>query len=132
MRFHDWPQLQAANVNAWRPRRFDYGRADCFQFAAAHVLAITGVDYRDRFPRYRTELGAARILARQGGVVGILTPIFGDPIPLRCVGRGDLVAAELEHGLTVGVCLGVYSCAPGAEGLLFFRTALAAHAWRIN
>lgn len=132
MRLQNWPQLLADTVQAWRCRPFEYGRSDCFQFAAEAVLAISGADYRDRFPRYTSELAAARILVRQGGAVGILTSVFGAPAPLLQAGRGDLLLCELERGPTVAVCVGVYCCAPGAQGLEFGRTAAAAFAWSVT
>jgi len=132
MRLPNWPQLLAATVEAWRFRPFEYGVSDCLQFPAETTLAITGVDYRPRFPRYASELGAARILVRCAGVSGLVTTVLGAPIPIRRAGRGDLVAGEFGHGMAIGVCVGIYCCSPGAEGLVFRKTALAALAWSVN
>lgn len=130
-RVQNWPLVLAARVEEWRGRPFVYGSADCLQFAGDVVLALTGVDYRDRFPAYGSQDEAAAILAEHGGVAGLLTSLFGQPKPALQAQRGDLVAGDFGLGITAGVCLGVACCAPGAGGLVFLPTASAVAAWSV-
>lgn len=92
---------------------------------------ITGVDYRDRFPRYGSPIGAGRILLRHGGVEGIVSSVLGDPQPLARAIRGDLVAGDFGQGMTVAVVVGVHCCAPGAAGLIFWLTSKSDLSWRV-
>jgi len=127
----NWPSLLAATVDEWRHRPFEYGSADCFQFVAEFVRAETGVDYRDRFPRYTSQLQAARILKRYDGVGGIITSVLGSSKPILLACRGDLVAGDFGAGMTAGGCLGVHCCSPGPLGLIFRPTTWATYAWSV-
>jgi hypothetical protein len=131
VRVAGWQAALAAVVEEWRHRPFAYGSADCFQWTAAAVQAVTGIDYRDRFPNYGTALGAGRILCRVDGVAGLITSILGPPKPVAYATEGDVVAGEFGEGMTAGVCLGVHCASPGPGGLVFRRTASATTAWSI-
>lgn len=123
----------SAIVAEWRSRPFTYGSSDCLQFAGAAVAAIRGIDYRAAFPSYRSDLGAARILRRCGGVAGIVAGVLGEAKPVAWAGRGDLVVGDfgLNGTEAVAVCLGRLSCLPGESGLVFVETARARLAWSV-
>lgn len=129
-RVSNWPAVLAAKVEEWRLRPFAYGAADCLQFAGDVVLALTGVDYRERFPSYASQEEAGAIMAG-GGVAGLLSGLFGPPKAAAQAMRGDLALIDFGDGLAAGVCLGIVCCAPGAAGLVFRPTAQAVAAWSI-
>ena len=131
MRVDNWPIVMNENVELWRPRRLMFGVTDCFQFLGAHVLAITGVDYRDRFPKYASREEADAILEQHIGAVGLLTGVFGDPKPVSFAQRGDALVRDFGDGPAAAVCVGVYCCAPGPNGLRFEPTAGAIAAWSV-
>lgn len=92
MRCADWEARLAAYIDS--APAFAWGRNDCGLFAAGAVEAMTGVDHGAPFRgRYRTELGAARALRRAGLETSgdAATAALGDPVPLLCLSRGDVV-----------------------------------------
>lgn len=131
MRLPGWQQRLAAKVEEWRFREFRWGETDCLQFVAECVHAITGIDHRERFPRYRGQLSACRILTRLGGMETFLTSIFGEPKPVAFAQEGDLLLADLGIGPTAVVCMGLNYCGPGGHGLTFRRTSTAMIAWSV-
>lgn len=130
-RIAGWRECFFELIEEWRHRPLVYGQSDCFQFAGAAVLALTGVDHRPRFGVYTSRREAARILCAYGGPAGILSACFGDPIPVLWAALGDLVIADFHDGVTVGVCLGNHCCTPGPAGLAFLPMSSAIKAWRI-
>lgn len=63
---------------------------DCCDFTFGAVLAQTGVDHwAAERGRYSTELGAARVLARRGGVKGICDSLLR-PVTPSLAQRGDV------------------------------------------
>lgn len=131
MRVANWPSILAAKIEEWRHRPFQYGSADCWQFAGDVILAITGVDYRDRFPKYESCRAALRILAERGGMLGLAESTFGQPKHVAFANEGDVVIGDFGNGLTAGICLGVNSCATGDKGLIFIPTSKVVAAWSI-
>lgn len=125
------PLVLAAKVEEWRYRPFVYGKTDCWQFPADVVLALTGVDYRDRFPRYNSCREALLILRRSGGMRGLATSVLGEPKPIALASQGDVVIGDFGRGDTAAICLGVHCAAPAAHGLAFPMTASASLAWSI-
>jgi hypothetical protein len=136
MRVASWQEALYANVETWRNKRFDWATWSCCHLAAAHVLAMTGVDYLSQFPAFTTRDEAYALLGEYGGIEGLITSVLGGPVHVSRAKRGDVVVGnfgqtDLGEGLVAGVCLGVQSCAPGARGLVFMPTADAVVAWRV-
>jgi hypothetical protein len=131
MRHHDWPERLAEYIESVREEPFVYGSHDCCQFAGKGVEAITGENPAAKWT-YGSETGAKRFIAKAGGLDKLLIEALGDPIHVSSAGRGDVVVAELENGLTVGLCLGrviVFAAEP--LGLMFMPREAATMAWRI-
>lgn len=97
------------------------------------MLAITDVDYAQRFPAYDSEFGAARILIEQGGIEGLLTVLLGEPSPPNLIRRGDVVVATIDGREASGICLGT-TCAFAAlrGGLVFLSRECITCGWRID
>lgn len=131
MRVDNWPIAMNENVERWRARPQSFGDADCFQFLAEHVIAIIGIEYRDRFPVYSSREEATAILEQFGGAIGLLTSVFGEPKPVSFAQRGDALVCDFGDGPAAAVCLGVYCCAPGPKGLRFEPTLGAIAAWSV-
>lgn len=135
MRRHDWPQRLAEFIAASHAEPFAYGTHDCCRFAARCVDALTdgGVVARmDAEHPYSDEAGAYAVVDAAGGLAELVSLYLGEPIHPAHAGRGDVVLAELEHGLTVGVCLG-RDCAFAAEtGLTFRPRSVALTAWKVR
>jgi len=65
-------------LNKWRRRQFDYGDADCCQFAAFIVNEMTGKNYAADF-KYESEAQAEVIIGREGELVDLITSVLGEP-----------------------------------------------------
>lgn len=131
MRDPRWPQSLAATVEGWRSRAFRWGRSDCWQFVGDAVLAMTGIDYRDRFPKYRTKREALEILAVAGDMKGLADSVWGPAIAPARAGEGDVVLLALDRGPTAGICLGPHCAAAAGRGLLFVPRTCITAAWSI-
>lgn len=140
MRFPDWLERLEAEVVAAREREMAYGSHDCLQFAARCVLAMTGEDFRTRFPPYDSPMKARSILDANGGVAGILVRCLGEPIPPTWAEAGDVVVARfrLSDGRPAleddpdgedgaGICLGTRTVFCGRPGGLSARTREVVH-----
>lgn len=131
MRTQGWTQSLSEKVEEWRDRSFDWSTSDCCQFAAEVVYAITGTDYREKFPRYESRAQAEKILSAIGGVIALASSVLGDSKHPSIAKRGDVVACDFGDGVAIGICLGVWSCAPGPSGLVYRPTLNAVSAWSI-
>lgn len=65
-------------IRKWEVIPFRYG-LDCCQFVRDCVKHETGHDFGAGL-EYSTEFGAARILKKHGGMSGLLTHVFGEPV----------------------------------------------------
>lgn len=63
-------------LNAWKRRDFDYGDADCCQFAAFIVKEMTGKDYISEFT-YNTEEQAEAFIKQEGALVDLVRTVLG-------------------------------------------------------
>ena len=124
-----WLDALHATVEQYRNHPQKWGNWDCCQFAAECVLAMTGVDYRSKFPLYQSEAEALEIIGEHGGMAGLLSSVLGPPVPVARAMRGDIV--ELP-GNACAVCLGVMCAGTSPIGLRFRPTADALAAWSVN
>lgn len=131
MRVLNWPQKLDAKVEEWRSRAFAWGTADCCQFAAEVVEAITGDDKRSLFPAYADEAAARAIIAANGGLSGLASAALGaSKHPSRAM-RGDVVLLDRGEGELIGICIGSRIVAPGLQGLEFAPMSCALAAWSV-
>jgi len=152
----DWlPRLEAAVARA-RALPFAWGRHDCCLFPCDVVRAMTGVDLaRGWRGRYRSLLGARRMLRRRGGLKALAEGVARRhglaEIPPATARRGDVVlldASSLAGRFALGpagsgsACLAVVDltgaaaltvAAPDATGggLVEVPMPLWRRAWRI-
>jgi hypothetical protein len=132
MRVANWQVVLRAEFSAAHGRRFRWGYNDCCQFVGRVSYAITGIDRRESFDRYRSRSGAEELLQQFGGMRGLLIHAFGEPMPNKAfASMGDIVLIDMGMGPQPAVCMGLNSFAPGRSSLESRKTALAIDAWTI-
>ena len=90
-------------------------------FYANIVKEITGKDLASKYRgKYKTELGAAKLLKNFGGIEGLMTDIFGPPVEpcTRFSSVLDPVIAEFAGRDCVGVCIGARAAFLAEDGSL--------------
>lgn len=131
-RVANWTAALQAKIEASKAKPFVWGENDCFTFAADCVFAITGEDkMAKRRGKYKTELGANKMLKRVGGVEAAITSELGEPMAPAFAQRGDVVYFVGAMGETAGVCIGRMIASPTLTGVGFTSMQLAKKAWRV-
>ncbi len=135
-RLPDWEARLAAYLEPLRLRAFAWGSHDCCTFAGGAVEVMTGIDPIAEFRgRYSTARGSVRAL-RKFGAGDLAATLDGkfERVPASLAQRGDIV---MSSGL-LGICLGPFLAAVGAEGdreglIRIDRAAwVAPLAWRVR
>lgn len=131
-RLRDWPERLAALFAARAEQPFEWGVHDCCMFAADAVLAVTGHDpAADLRGSYVNELGAARKLARYGGVAGAAIAHGGRVVPVALAQPGD-VGLSLQDAAQPALAVwggGAWHAA-GQVGVVVVPTECIVRAWR--
>lgn len=130
MKYHDWPTRFEAFTLARRSMPFAWGANDCCSFAGDCVQALTGVDAAATLRGHATAKQAYRALQQHGGVAGIATAAWGQPIPAAFAQVGDVVLTKAGKRDMLAVCNGGTALAPGAHGLVSVSMADATLCWR--
>jgi hypothetical protein len=133
-RLPGWELGLVTAIEAARQCPFQWGVHDCATWAFDLRRDLTGGEdvaalWRGR---YRTALGAERVMRRLGwrSLEALARDLLGDPLPsVRLAQRGDLVLANT--GLGLGVCLGARAAGMAPSGLVFVPHAACALAWRV-
>ena len=140
---HDWAARLIAVVNARRTTPFAWGRHDCALFACEAARAVSGIDFAAGLRgRYRSAIGAARVLHRaggggRGGAAARIARAHGcAEVPPACAQAGDIVLIDAldpggRRGEALAVCLGARLAAAGPDGLAFPPAEAAKRAWRV-
>jgi hypothetical protein len=106
----DWQNRLHAWLDHAKSQRMVYGQTDCALTCADEVWWITGRDVAGHLRgRYFSEVGAAKIVRRAGGLAGLATSLLGAPYSdERLAHRGDIAMIEqtIAPGKTIEV-LGV-------------------------
>lgn len=131
VRFQDWPSRLEAIIRSRERAPFSWGTNDCVLFAADAINAMTGCDpWPGIRGRYRTALGASRLIKQMGGIESAVSESF-DRIKPSFAGRGDLLLFRSARGPYLGICTGIYGCAPAEFGLLARPYTDALMAWKV-
>jgi hypothetical protein len=142
-RREDWPRRLDAAIRAARLRAFRWGEHDCCLFAADVVDAICGADPTDaiaaRFRgRYKTARGARGLLARLGGIDGLMTKVaLGPEVAPLMARRGDVVAlapsdGDDSAGVMLGICIGEHVAGAAPAGFCLVPLRAGLRAWRVG
>lgn len=102
---------------------FAWGSNDCMVFAIGWAEIATGKRYLPA-ELWKTELQAARVTKRNGGLVAVLNAHFRQIHPNQAQ-DGDLAICD---GV-VSLFSGAHIVAPGEHGLVFKPRTEADHAW---
>jgi hypothetical protein len=100
-------------------------------FAADVVECMTGFDYAAEFRgRYKSRIGAARVLMQNGGLPGILERLF-DEVPPAQAQRGDVALLDTDNGPALGIVTGAIAAAAGESGLALIPMRFWMQAWKV-
>jgi hypothetical protein len=138
-RLPDWQTRWSALCEQRAAVPFAWGSADCALWAVDAVHAITGVDHAaaEWRGRYSTAAGAARLLARAGGLRGVACNALGDALPPVWAALGDVVlisqpeAPDEHQRELLAVCNGSSAIGQGPDGLLATPMTNAKLAWKV-
>ena len=123
----NWHEALKVAVKRFDLEEVKWGVFDCCQFVNLYAYTLTGNDYAVSF-EYSTKGEADRILAKAGGMSGLLTKVLGKPKGHH--EAGDIVRVELDGveapGVYTGYC--VYVVDPN-EGLVRVNESLIREAW---
>lgn len=134
MKVTGWESILASAVETARGQDFVWGTHDCATWAFDLRRDLTCGDDTAALwrGRYRTALGATRVMRRLGwasmpeaGVALLGTPLGN----VRLAQRGDLVLSP--DATSFGVCLGAQVAFLAPEGLTLRALASCVLAWRI-
>lgn len=102
---------------------------DCVSFAANAVRAQTGRDVlKPLKAKWSTELGAAKTLARLGGLEAAVDRVL-TPVPLGMARRGDIAMAGRGETFGLFVVEGQTIVGPDIAGLSRLPRRMAVKAW---
>lgn len=137
----DWPERLNDFLVENRATPFAWGTNDCCSFAARAIEAITGENPMAGLPAYRSALGAMLLTRRRLMCLdwhdrcGILRwpaalgfRVLGSPL---LAWRGDIVAAQHEGGLAIGVVAGSSAAFPTRDGIGWLRVMRCMRAWEV-
>ncbi|MFS1539321.1 MAG: DUF6950 family protein [Candidatus Phlomobacter fragariae] len=104
MRHRNWATRLPDTLRAAMSRPFSWGEHDCCLFTANCVIAVCDFDpCLEIRGRYRSKAGALRVLKNDFGDLQQGVCRFFNTIPVKQVGRGDVVMFDGDEGLTLGV-----------------------------
>jgi len=134
MRRSDWQNRLADAIEVAREMPFSWGSHDCATWAFDIRRDLTGGEdiaalWRGR---YRTALGAHRVMKRLGWVSleAAGRDLLGTPLPsVLHAKRGDLVLGGSEPAY--GVCVGAKVAFVAPDGLIFLSVSDCSLAWRV-
>jgi len=134
MRVAGWTSLLAARLEAARDKPFVWGQHDCATWAFDLRRDLTGGEdvaalWRGR---YRTQMGAVRVLRRLGwhSLEAAGLDLLGAPLAnLMLAQRGDMVLGGEDPAF--GICIGAQAGFVSPEGLVLLPLDRCHLAWRV-
>lgn len=133
-RVADWERRLVQAVESVRGKSFSWGTHDCATWAFDIRRDLTGGEdiaalWRGR---YRTALGAHRVMKRLGwdSLEAAGRDLLGMPLStVLQAKRGDLVLGGLDPAF--GVCVGARAAFVAPDGLVFLSLVSCSLAWRV-
>lgn len=116
-----------AALNKWQRREFNYGDADCCQFAAFIVKELTGQDYAADF-QYNSEQEADEIV--NGDLKSLIVSILGNESDQLKDGDPCLIEVPIV-GQLMGVKLGDKIVALTQKGLIRISDRYLVCGWSV-
>jgi hypothetical protein len=120
----NWTDLLTEFIESRNNEPFCWGHNDCCLFASDWIKLCTGVDPAETLRgKYDSELTAARVLKKHGGVDGVIAefvePLGAVRVDPKFAQRGDLAVRFTGKGDGIGIVIGNFAAFVGANGLLF-------------
>ncbi|WP_429152115.1 DUF6950 family protein [Aeromonas hydrophila] len=133
MRHPDWQIRIITTIQAASERPFCWGENDCCLFVADVCLAACDKDPAAEYRgRYRTEIGAKRVLAKTHGDIPAALDAMFDRIPVAMAQRGDALVFDGPQGQTAGVMWAGKVWAMTEVGARPIPDAVPQIAWRVE
>ena len=129
-RYRDWQSRLAGFVASRESAPFVWGSNDCALFMFDAIEAMTGYDPVADLRDYSSELGAARILKRKGGMRGLAKERLGAEIHPMQAQVGDVGLVDVGGRESFALCGGSFWLSPGPNGLVRLDLGVAVMAWR--
>lgn len=132
-RLPHWPERLAAYLESARHTPFAWGSHDCGTFAGGCVLALTGANPLRALGTWRSQLAAARVIQRHGGLPALVAQLLPPRASAAFGQRGDVVCVDLAGQPTLGVLAGNgLWAAPGPDGLIWRPAAEVQHVYTVG
>lgn len=133
MRLNDWEDRLTSVVAKHTDAPFQWGSSDCFALPMDMVKAMTGKDPWAKARKYKSEKGAARMLAKYSFKnVGEAFAAVLQEIPPAFAGRGDIGVIKNNGAICGVVVLGHELAGKSPEGLLRFSRDRLSRAFRVE
>jgi hypothetical protein len=138
MRRDQWDTRLTVFIAERMRRPFAWGSHDCCLMASDWIVELVGIDPAANLRgKYRSAIGALRLLNARNGVIGIARAAAeanGWPeVRPKALRRGDIAAVSTaKEGHALGVCCGPTVAFPGKDGLVFAKITQCTHAWGID
>ena len=119
---------------SYEKSKFVWGKNDCCTFASNWVEEVSKVNPLKElgfYGKYKTAGKAVKILDKLGGLEKVLTKALGESIHTAYAVLGDVVMGDLDHGETMGICMGSSCIFLSEEGITTEPTYTMKKVWRI-
>lgn len=135
-RVDNWNDRLWENLLRHLERPFVWGANDCVLFAANHIDEICAssvyVAVLERWS-YSDAAGAARIIAKNGGLRSLVSGLLGEPVSIGACRIGDICLVNIDGRDTIVVHDGTKLLGPSApKGIERARWEDAVCGWRIG
>ena len=120
MRIKGWEDALAGVIEKHASQPLVFGVSDCGQLAADAVFAVTGADVFKDYRKYKTEVGARRILQKAGCAdLSELFSKFFSPVHPFLAKRGDIGIVEQGGNICAGVFTGTGFACKSETGIFY-------------
>ncbi len=135
----DWKTAIADLITERYNYPFVWGTTDCAGFSADVILLVTGIDILAEYRgRYKTAIGAARIMKRVGGngleeFAEVLANRYGFvSIELSLIQNSDLCVIDTPIGDAMAVAWNGKAISQGEYNLILYPRSTIKRAWRYD
>ena len=133
MRVNGWEDALARVIEQHASQPLFYGVSDCGQLAADAVFAVTGTDVFSDYRKYKTEVGARRILQKAGCKdLSALFAKFFTPIHPFVAKRGDIGIVEQDGNICAGVFTGTGFACKSETGIFYLGVDAVHQAFSVD
>ena len=120
-----------AAIDSLSHEKWAWGKMDCCQFARRVLMKTHNIDVAKGKPEYSTEIGAAKILSKSGGMDSFLSSMLGESVPVNLIRRGDVCMTGFPDGLAAGICVGQAAAFASKDGMVYVPMSRIIKGWQI-